>query len=85
MHGLTYGVIRVDSEEKLSVLTVQDVGLVMPGGEGGCGCKCEREYYGLSTIKNGLEDFPGSPVVKTPLPLQGAQVGFFLLLILIGG
>uniref|UniRef100_A0A2K5ZM09 Disco interacting C n=1 Tax=Mandrillus leucophaeus TaxID=9568 RepID=A0A2K5ZM09_MANLE len=31
MHGLTYGVIRVDSEEKLSVLTVQDVGLVMPG------------------------------------------------------
>lgn len=32
MHGLTYGVIRVDSEEKLSVLTVQDVGLVMPGG-----------------------------------------------------
>lgn len=39
MHGLTYGVIRVDSEEKLSVLTVQDVGLVMPGGEGGCGCR----------------------------------------------
>lgn len=37
MHGLTYGVIRVDSEEKLSVLTVQDVGLVMPGGE--CGCR----------------------------------------------
>lgn len=35
MHGLTYGVIRVDSEEKLSVLTVQDVGLVMPGGERG--------------------------------------------------
>lgn len=33
MQGLTYGVIRVDSEEKLSVLTVQDVGTVMPGGE----------------------------------------------------
>ncbi|XP_072910951.1 disco-interacting protein 2 homolog C isoform X1 [Hemitrygon akajei] len=31
MHGLSYGVIRVDSEEKLSVLTVQDVGMVMPG------------------------------------------------------
>ncbi|XP_051784999.1 disco-interacting protein 2 homolog C isoform X1 [Erpetoichthys calabaricus] len=31
MHGLSYGVIRVDSEEKLSVLTVQDVGTVMPG------------------------------------------------------
>nr|XP_028698744.1 disco-interacting protein 2 homolog C-like [Macaca mulatta] len=32
MHGLTYGVIRLDSEEKLSVLTMQDVSLVMPGG-----------------------------------------------------
>ncbi|KAG9476443.1 hypothetical protein GDO78_003151, partial [Eleutherodactylus coqui] len=31
MQGLTHGVIRVDSEEKLSVLTVQDVGTVMPG------------------------------------------------------
>ncbi|KAB1254013.1 Disco-interacting protein 2-like protein C [Camelus dromedarius] len=31
MNGLTYGVIRGDSEEKLPVLTVQDVGLVMPG------------------------------------------------------
>lgn len=34
MSGLSYGVIRVDTEEKLSVLTVQDVGQVMPGGEG---------------------------------------------------
>ncbi|XP_036375320.1 disco-interacting protein 2 homolog C isoform X4 [Megalops cyprinoides] len=32
MQGLSHGVIRVDSEEKLSVLTVQDVGTVMPGG-----------------------------------------------------
>ncbi|XP_073502846.1 disco-interacting protein 2 homolog A isoform X2 [Phyllobates terribilis] len=31
MNGLTYGVIRADTEEKLSVLTVQDVGQVMPG------------------------------------------------------
>ncbi|XP_051565739.1 disco-interacting protein 2 homolog A-like isoform X5 [Myxocyprinus asiaticus] len=31
MSGLSYGVIRVDTEEKLSVLTVQDVGHVMPG------------------------------------------------------
>ncbi|XP_078740523.1 disco-interacting protein 2 homolog C-like isoform X6 [Lampetra fluviatilis] len=31
MHGLSHGTIRVDSEEKLSVLTVQDVGSVMPG------------------------------------------------------
>lgn len=35
MNGLSYGVIRVDTEEKLSVLTVQDVGQVMPGGEKG--------------------------------------------------
>lgn len=32
MSGLSHGVIRVDTEEKLSVLTVQDVGQVMPGG-----------------------------------------------------
>lgn len=32
MGGLSYSVIRVDTEEKLSVLTVQDVGQVMPGG-----------------------------------------------------
>lgn len=35
MQGLSHGVIRVDSEEKLSVLTLQDVGSVMPGGEAG--------------------------------------------------
>lgn len=32
MGGLSHSVIRVDTEEKLSVLTVQDVGQVMPGG-----------------------------------------------------
>uniref|UniRef100_A0A7N8XRY9 Disco interacting C n=1 Tax=Mastacembelus armatus TaxID=205130 RepID=A0A7N8XRY9_9TELE len=31
MQGLSHGVIRVDTEEKLSVLTLQDVGSVMPG------------------------------------------------------
>uniref|UniRef100_A0A674A2X0 Disco interacting A n=1 Tax=Salmo trutta TaxID=8032 RepID=A0A674A2X0_SALTR len=31
MSGLSHSVIRVDTEEKLSVLTVQDVGQVMPG------------------------------------------------------
>ncbi|KAM9304857.1 disco-interacting protein 2 homolog A isoform 5-T5 [Gastrophryne carolinensis] len=31
MNGLSYGVIRADTEEKLSVLTVQDVGQIMPG------------------------------------------------------
>lgn len=34
MSGLSFGVIRVDTEEKLSVLTVQDVGQVLPGGKG---------------------------------------------------
>lgn len=34
MGGLSHSVIRVDTEEKLSVLTVQDVGQVMPGGKG---------------------------------------------------
>ena len=33
MQGLSHGVIRVDSEEKQSVLTLQDVGTVMPGGK----------------------------------------------------
>ncbi|TNM97666.1 hypothetical protein fugu_013912, partial [Takifugu bimaculatus] len=31
MQDLSHGVIRIDSEEKLSVLTLQDVGSVMPG------------------------------------------------------
>ncbi|XP_074856723.1 disco-interacting protein 2 homolog A isoform X5 [Carettochelys insculpta] len=33
MNCLSYSVIRVDTEEKLSVLTVQDVGQVMPGAD----------------------------------------------------
>ena len=33
MGGLSHSVIRVDTEEKLSVLTVQDVGQVMPAGK----------------------------------------------------
>lgn len=33
MNGLSYSVIRVNTEDKNSALTVQDVGHVMPGGE----------------------------------------------------
>lgn len=33
MSGLSHGVIRVNTEDKNSALTVQDVGHVMPGGE----------------------------------------------------
>ncbi len=36
MQGLTYGVVRVDTEERLSVLTIQDVGTVTPGGTSVC-------------------------------------------------
>lgn len=32
MGGLSHGVIRVNTEDKNSALTVQDVGHVMPGG-----------------------------------------------------
>jgi hypothetical protein len=33
MQGLSYGVVRVDSENSLTSLTLQDCGQVMPGGE----------------------------------------------------
>lgn len=33
MGGLSHGVIRVNTEDKNSALTVQDVGHIMPGGE----------------------------------------------------
>ena len=32
MHGLSYGVVRVDNENSLTSLTLQDCGQVMPGG-----------------------------------------------------
>ena len=33
MAGLSYGVVRVDTDDKLTSLTLQDVGVVMPGCE----------------------------------------------------
>ena len=33
MQGLSFGVVRVDSENSLTSLTLQDCGQVMPGGE----------------------------------------------------
>uniref|UniRef100_A0A7N4NPU3 Disco interacting A n=1 Tax=Sarcophilus harrisii TaxID=9305 RepID=A0A7N4NPU3_SARHA len=44
MNGLSHGVIRVDTEEKLSVLTVQDVGQAMPGASV-CVVKVEGPPY----------------------------------------
>ena len=31
--GLSYGVVRVEEQGSITSLTLQDVGLVMPGGE----------------------------------------------------
>lgn len=33
MQGLSYGVVRVDQENSLTSLTLQDCGQVLPGGE----------------------------------------------------
>ncbi|XP_063080772.1 disco-interacting protein 2 homolog A isoform X7 [Cavia porcellus] len=52
MNGLSYGVIRVDTEEKLSVLTVQDVGQVMPGASV-CVVKIEGTPYLCKTDEVG--------------------------------
>ncbi|KAM5281321.1 disco-interacting protein 2 homolog A isoform 4-T4 [Ctenodactylus gundi] len=52
MNGLSYGVIRVDTEEKLSVLTVQDVGQVMPGASV-CVVKVEGTPYLCKTDEVG--------------------------------
>ncbi|KAG8559325.1 hypothetical protein GDO81_017305 [Engystomops pustulosus] len=52
MNGLSYGVIRADTEEKLSVLTVQDVGQVMPGATM-CVVKMEGSPYLCKTDEVG--------------------------------
>ncbi|KAM6222907.1 disco-interacting protein 2 homolog A isoform 5-T5 [Rhynchocyon petersi] len=52
MSGLSYGVIRVDTEEKLAVLTVQDVGQVMPGANV-CVVKVEGTPYLCKTDEVG--------------------------------
>nr|XP_035138813.2 disco-interacting protein 2 homolog A isoform X7 [Callithrix jacchus] len=52
MNGLSYGVIRVDTEEKLSVLTVQDVGQVLPGANV-CVVKLEGTPYLCKTDEVG--------------------------------
>ncbi|XP_076975382.1 disco-interacting protein 2 homolog A isoform X4 [Tamandua tetradactyla] len=52
MNGLSHGVIRVDTEEKLSVLTVQDVGQVVPGANV-CVVKVEGTPYLCKTDEVG--------------------------------
>lgn len=38
MSGLSYGVVRVDQENSLTSLTLQDCGQVMPGCKFYCNC-----------------------------------------------
>ncbi|XP_045858447.1 disco-interacting protein 2 homolog A isoform X8 [Meles meles] len=52
MNGLSFGVIRVDTEEKLSVLTVQDVGQALPGADV-CVVKVEGTPYLCKTDEVG--------------------------------
>ncbi|XP_041435188.1 disco-interacting protein 2 homolog A isoform X6 [Xenopus laevis] len=52
MNALSYSVIRADTEEKLSVLTVQDVGQVMPGASM-CVVKTEGAPYLCKTDEVG--------------------------------
>lgn len=54
MNGLSFGVIRVDTEEKLSVLTVQDVGQVLPGGKGRAGVCPVPQLLDVSPERSGL-------------------------------
>ncbi|XP_030661849.1 disco-interacting protein 2 homolog A isoform X8 [Nomascus leucogenys] len=68
MNGLSYGVIRVDTEEKLSVLTVQDVGQVMPG---------DSNHWGVTYLHHG-ENTANVCVVKlegTPYLCKTDEVG----------
>lgn len=66
MGGLSHSVIRVDTEEKLSVLTVQDVGQVMPGGtftitvlycSGGATCQECPSYSHQTSTENSESDY----------------------------
>lgn len=41
MQGLSYGVVRVDQENSLTSLTLQDCGQVLPGGKK-FNNKCDR-------------------------------------------
>ncbi|XP_033838272.2 disco-interacting protein 2 homolog C isoform X2 [Periophthalmus magnuspinnatus] len=84
MSGLSHGVIRVDSEEKLSVLTLQDVGSVMPGGlmcavkPEGLPLLCKTDEIGelcVCTLATGTSYYGLSGMTKNTFevfPLSGA-------------
>uniref|UniRef100_A0AAQ4P5R5 Disco interacting C n=1 Tax=Gasterosteus aculeatus aculeatus TaxID=481459 RepID=A0AAQ4P5R5_GASAC len=91
MQGLSHGVIRVDSEEKLSVLTLQDVGAVMPGGlmcvvkPEGVPQLCRTDEIGelcVCTVATGTSYYGLAGMTKNtfevfPLTSGGAPVGEF--------
>ncbi|XP_062413949.1 disco-interacting protein 2 homolog C isoform X2 [Pungitius pungitius] len=91
MQGLSHGVIRVDSEEKLSVLTLQDVGAVMPGGlmcvvkPDGVPQLCRTDEIGelcVCTVATGTSYYGLAGMTKTtfevfPVTSGGAPVGEF--------
>lgn len=64
MGGLSHSVIRVDTEEKLSVLTVQDVGQVMPGG------KVRSAAHNCSSVNDVIDIIS----LKIVLPLRMVKV-----------
>ncbi|XP_060054816.1 disco-interacting protein 2 homolog A isoform X3 [Erinaceus europaeus] len=76
MNGLSYGVIRVDTEEKLSVLTVQDVGQVMPGADL-CVVKLEGAPYLCKTDEVGELCVSSSATGSTYYGLPGITKNVF--------
>uniref|UniRef100_A0A8D0DGZ6 Disco interacting C n=1 Tax=Sander lucioperca TaxID=283035 RepID=A0A8D0DGZ6_SANLU len=91
MQGLSHGVIRVDSEEKLSVLTLQDVGSVMPGGmmcvvkPEGVPQLCKTDEIGelcVCTVATGTSYYGLAGMTKNtfevfPVSNTGAPIGEF--------
>ncbi|KAJ3592313.1 hypothetical protein NHX12_007441 [Muraenolepis orangiensis] len=67
MGGLSHSVIRVDTEEKLSVLTVQDVGQVMPAALV-CVVRVEGTPYLCQTDEVG--EICTSPVTLSGIPVS---------------
>uniref|UniRef100_A0A8C4XY78 Disco interacting B n=1 Tax=Gopherus evgoodei TaxID=1825980 RepID=A0A8C4XY78_9SAUR len=89
MSGLSYGVIRVNTEDKNSALTVQDVGHVMPGGmmcivkPDGSPQLCKTDEIGeicVSSRTGGMLYYGLTGVTKNtfeviPVNLAGSPVG----------
>ncbi|MEJ1271230.1 hypothetical protein NN561_002065 [Cricetulus griseus] len=89
MNGLSYGVIRVNTEDKNSALTVQDVGHVMPGGmmcivkPDGLPQLCKTDEIGeicVSSRTGGMMYFGLAGVTKNtfeviPVASSGSPVG----------